>query len=521
MLSIPLWKRWFILLVCVFFTAAALPNVWRSANYPDFLPQQTVNLGLDLRGGSHLLLQIDLKAYLKQHFETLKDDVRIALRKEKIGYRRLAARDDAVIFTIRPETLSEGPDVTEIIATIDPDLTVKETQENEFKVSYKPSSLIEKRLQLLDQSVEIITRRINETGTKEPIIQRQGDDRVLVQVPGMENPEQLKAMLGKTAKMTFHLVNESVTPDQLARGIVPPGTTILGSDNEKNYQTRYPVYSRVALSGELLVGAAVTYSQGQPVVDFTFNTLGARKFGDITETNVGKRFAVVLDDKVITAPVIRSAILGGKGIIEGNFTVESANELAILLRAGALPAPMKIVEERSVGPSLGADSVAAGEQAVIIAVVAIMIFMLLYYGLFGIFSDIALLVNLIIILGALSLVQATLTLPGIAGIALTMGMAVDANTLIFERMREELASGKSLISAIDLGFKNAFGTIFDSNITTLIAACLLFYFGAGTVKGFAVTLSIGIISSMFTAILLTRWMVIVWYNRSHSKTLPF
>ncbi len=521
MLSLPLWKRWFILLVCVSFTALALPNIWRSADYPDFLPQKTVNLGLDLRGGSHLLLQIDLKSYLKQHFETLKDDVRIALRKEKIGYRRLIARDDAVGFTIRPETLSEGPNISEIIANIDSDLTVEEISENEFSVSYTPNALIEKRLQLLEQSVEIITRRIDETGTKEPIIQRQGDDRVLVQVPGMENPEQLKAMLGKTAKMTFHLVNESVTPEQLAQGIVPPGTTILNSDNPTNYQKRYPVYSRVALSGELLVGAAVTYSQGQPVVDFTFNTLGARKFGDITENNVDKRFAVVLDGKVITAPVIRSAILGGKGIIEGSFTVESANELAILLRAGALPAPMKIIEERSVGPSLGADSVAAGEKAVLIAVVAIMIFMLLYYGLFGIFSNIALLMNLIIILGTLSLMQATLTLPGIAGIALTMGMAVDANTLIFERMREELATGKSLISSIDLGFKNAFGTIFDSNLTTLLAACLLFYFGSGTVKGFAVTLSIGIISSMFTAILLTRWMVNIWHNRSHSKALPF
>lgn len=526
MLNFPRWKLLSILGVCLFFILSALPNLgvtkWES--YPGWLPQQNINLGLDLRGGSHLLLQVDFDAYLAEQFESLRDEMRIALRKAHIGYRSLIATSGSVGFTIRPETLEEGPSVADIIHDIDPELEVAEVQENEFVVTYSPMALVNRKQQLLEQSIQIIQRRIDETGTREPTIQRQGEDRVLVQVPGMENPEQLKGLLGKTAKMTFHLVNEAVTPEQISRGIVPPGTRILPSDDaserfSNGTAMRYAIQSQVALSGDLLTGANASYSQGRPVVDFSFNPLGARKFGEITQDNVGRRFAVVLDGKVITAPVIRSAILGGKGIIEGNFTAQSANELAILLRAGALPAPMKIIEERSVGPSLGADSIAAGERAGVIGILAVMAFMLLSYGLFGVFANFALILNIAIILGAMSLLQATLTMPGIAGIVLTMGMAVDANTLIYERIREELALGRSVISAIETGFKAAYVTILDSNLTTLIAAALLFYFGSGTVKGFAVTLAFGIMSSMFTAVLVTRLMVATWVRRRRPKAL--
>jgi preprotein translocase subunit SecD len=523
----PRWKILSVICVCLFFILAALPNILsddKLDQYPSWLPGGRMNLGLDLQGGSHLLLKVDFDTYLREQLDNLRDEVRLALRKQQIGYRKLVVKGDTVEVDIRPETLPEGPSVEDLIKELDPTLEV-EGQEEHYIVRFSPTGLVDKKQQLLEQSITIIDRRINETGTKEPTIQRQGDDRILVQVPGMSDPQQLKNILGTTAKMSFHLVNESVTPDQMRSGIVPPGTRVLpADDNEERLPdgsiARYAVIAKVALSGELLTGANATYSEGQPVVEFTFNAVGARKFGEITQEHIGKRFAVVLDGKVITAPVIRSAILGGRGIIEGNFTVDAANDLAILLRAGALPAPLDIVEERSVGPSLGADSIDAGQRAAMIGALSVMVFMLLYYGLFGIFANLALVVNIVIIIGLLSLLQATLTLPGIAGMVLTMGMAVDANTLIFERIREESRLGKSPRAAIDQGFRSAFGTILDSNLTTLIAAFLLFYFGTGTIKGFAVTLAIGILSSMFTAILLTRLLISVWFNSVRPKKVP-
>lgn len=528
MLDFPRWKTLFILAVCAFFVAAAMPNFLNDEqlkSYPSFLPSQRVNLGLDLRGGSHLLLKLDFDAYLAEQLDFIKDEIRDKLRAQQIGYIGLASATDHVSFEVRPETLPEGPTIAEIIRDINPELELEQPQENHFIVRLSASGIVSKKQELLDHSMEIIDRRVNETGTKEPTIQRQGDDRILIQVPGMSDPQQLKNILGKTAKMTFHLMDESVTQEQVLRGVVPPGTVIRDADESEDKlpdgtRPKYAINRTAALSGELLTGANATYQQGQPVVAFSFNTLGARKFGEITQANVGKRFAVVLDDKVITAPVIRGPILEGNGIIEGNFTVESANELAILLRAGALPAPLDVIEERSVGPSLGADSIADGERAMAISALAVMLFMLIYYGLFGVIADIALIFNVAIILGLLSLMQATLTMPGIAGIVLTMGMAVDANTLIYERIRDELRNGKSPRAAIDQGFRNAFTTILDSNLTTLLAAFILFYFGSGTIKGFAVTLGIGIMSSMFTAILLTRLMIATWFHRFRPKRIP-
>lgn len=528
MLSFPRWKMLLVLVVCVYCAVAAFPNLLsekQRSELPEFLPRQSAPLGLDLRGGSHLLLQLDFDRYLREHMSNLRDQLRAELRKKRVGYLDLKARSNYLSVKIRKDTVDEDVDLNKIYASIDPDLKIK-TDEGITTLGYTPQKLKEMQAHLLGQSIEIVHRRVDETGTKEPIIQRQGGDRIIVQVPGLQDPGQLKALLGKTAKMNFHLVNEDVSPQQIASGAVPAGTKLLSADSaserlENNgVMPRYPVFSEVALSGELLINANATFQDGMPVVDFTFNSLGARKFGEITQANVGRRFAVVLDNKVITAPVIRSSILGGRGIIEGNFTVESANELAMLLRAGALPAPLNIIEERSVGPSLGQDSIDAGTMAAIVGTTLVMLFMIVAYGLFGIFANVALMIHLLMIIAAMSLMQITLTLPGIAGIVLTMGMAVDANVLIYERIRDEMRIGRSPAACIEYGFKIAFGTILDSNITTLIAAALLYFFGAGTVKGFAVTLGIGILSTIFASVMICRMIIYAWARWAKPKKLP-
>ena len=527
MLEFSRFKVVFVLLITAFFTLAMLPTALPSAvtqKLPDFLPKETVPLGLDLRGGSHLLLELDFDTYLREHMTNVRDGLRAALREKKIGYLNLHVGSDAITFRVREETLPADASLASIVREVDPDIAV-EMDKVAVRLYYEDKTLRNMRAQLLQQSIEIVERRVNEAGTKEPIIQSQGGNRIVVQVPGLQDPGQLKALLGKTAKMTFHLVNEDAAEEDIARGIVDSDTRIIASDSAGDPaaargQERYAIYTQVALSGELLTNARASFQDGLPVVEFSFNTLGAQKFGDITRDNIGRRFAVVLDNKVITAPVIRSAILGGRGIIEGNFTVESANELAVLLRAGALPAPLTVIEERSVGPSLGQDSIKAGTLSAILGTGLVILFMLLAYGLFGLFANIALMVHLIIILGAMALMQATLTLPGIAGIVLTMGMAVDANVLIFERIRDEIRFGKSPLASIESGFRLAYGTIMDSNITTLIAAALLFSFGAGSVKGFAVTLTIGILSTLFASVMFVRMLIVFWVRRTKPKRIP-
>lgn len=526
MLHFSRWKITFVAVISLFFVLAALPNVL-PAQARHYLPgwfQQTIPLGLDLRGGSHLLLEVNFDTYMREHMANARDSLRKELRTAKIGYTDLRANDKEILFRLRQETLGDTS-LSSIVRKADPDLSVDEGDNGNVRLYYEERVLRDLQSRLLQQSIEIVDRRVNEAGTKEPIITRQGSNRIVVQVPGLQDPAELKRLLGKTAKMSFHLVNENVSPDQVMRGITPAGTRIMPSDesgDRKNqgYPESYAIMSQVALSGELLTNAHATYQDGVPIVDFQFNRLGAQKFGEITQNNIGKRFAVVLDNKVITAPVIRGAILGGRGIIEGNFTVESANELAMLLRAGALPAPLTIIEERSVGPSLGQDSIDAGTMAAIVGTSAVILFMFLGYGLFGIFANLSLLLHLIIILGTMSLLQATLTLPGIAGIVLTLGMAVDANVLIFERMRDEVRFGKSPLAAIEHGFNLAWGTIFDSNITTLMAAGLLYTLGAGSVKGFAVTLTIGILSTMFASVMFCRMLIVFWVKRTKPKKLP-
>ncbi len=515
------WKIILVLAVVALGFVFATPNVMEKStaeSIPTWLPHKQVNLGLDLQGGSHLLLEVETDVVIKEQLESIVDGVRASLRRDRIRYTGLGVRGLGIGVTVRdPADLEKA---VQLIRDIDNGIEV-DTQGNRIILNLSDDAITERRNNALAQSIEIVRRRVDETGTREPTIQRQGDSRILLQLPGVEDPERVKRLLGRTAKMTFHLLCENQGSGQ---GRVPPGCMELPDADAANPQSSgtYLVRRRVAVSGDRLVDAQASFSAqtNEPVVTFRFDTLGGKRFGDITRDNVGRPFAIVLDDKVISAPVIREPILGGNGQISGNFTVTEANDLALLLRAGALPAPLNILEERTVGPGLGADSIAAGKVASIIGLIAVIVFMILVYGLFGVFANVALAVNMILILAALSLFQATLTLPGIAGIVLTIGMAVDANVLIFERIKEEVRAGRTPISAIDAGYGRAITTIIDANLTTLIAALILFSFGSGPIKGFAVTLSIGIVTSMFTAIMLTRLLIVTWLRRRRPAALP-
>jgi preprotein translocase subunit SecD len=522
MLYFANWKVILICAVCAAGVVLSLPNLFTEqqlAGLPSWLPREQVALGLDLRGGSYLLLEVDVAAAERERLNAVEESVRNALRDAKVGYTGLSNQGDAVVFTIRdPAQIGAARQALE---RLDSDLAVQIAADGAGTIRYRPAALETRRRQAVEQSIEIIRRRIDETGTKEPTIQRQGQDRILVQLPGVDNPEHVKQLLGRTAKLTFQLVDTSVNPEEARRGRLPPGDEILpAQDDRAGGASQYVVRKRVMVSGDMLVDAQATFHDNEPVVSFKFDAVGARRFADATRENVGKPFAIVLDNKVISAPVIREPILGGSGVISGSFTVQSASDLALLLRAGALPAPINILEERTVGAQLGADSIQAGTLASIVAVILVVIFMVLFYGLFGIFADIALFFNLCLMLAALSLLGATLTLPGIAGIALTMGMAVDANVLIYERIKEELRSGRTMLSSLEAGFSRAFGTILDSHITTLVAGILLYWLGSGPVKGFAVTLSIGVLTSLFSAILVTRLQIVGWLRRWRPREIP-
>jgi protein-export membrane protein SecD len=527
MLYFANWKVLLICGICALGVLLSLPNLFTPAQLtqlPSFIPHKQVALGLDLRGGSYLLLEVDVAAAQRDRLNTIIDSVRNTLRDAHIGYTGLNVEGDAITFAIREADRIE--DAKKALAKIDPDLTVEIAGEGSGTMKFSTVATESRRRQAVEQSIEIIRRRIDETGTKEPTIQREGQDRILVQLPGVDNPEHVKALLGRTAKLSFQLVDQSVSVEDARRGRLPPGDEILPAAEEGHSSRNvasagaYVVRKRVMVGGDTLVDAQATFQNNEPVVSFKFDTVGAKRFGDATRENVGKPFAIVLDNKVISAPVIREPILGGSGIISGSFTVQSASDLALLLRAGALPAPIQILEERTVGAELGADSIHAGAVASIVGVALVIIFMVLFYGLFGVFADIALLFNLCLMLGALSLLGATLTLPGIAGIALTMGMAVDANVLIYERIREEVRGGRSLLSSLEAGFTRAFGTILDSHVTTLVAGILLYWLGSGPVKGFAVTLSIGVLTSLFSAILVTRLQIVTWVRRYKPKAIP-
>ncbi len=524
MLRFGPWKITLVALVCAAGLLFAAPNLFSRATLerlPDWVPADQINLGLDLQGGSYLLLQVQTDVVLGELLEAVVDNIREQLRERQIRYRNLGVDGRAATVTIIDEARLDESE--EALREIDPDMTLETDPGGRLRLVFTDQALRERNASVVSQSLEVIRKRIDETGVREPTIQRQGADRILVQVPGVDDPERLKELIESEAKMNFHLVADTPEAFSPLETRAPPGTMRLplrGEVDQFGNQRQILVRKRVIVSGENLVDAQATFQDGQPVVSFRFDSIGGRKFGEATSNNVGSSLAIVLDDEVISAPRIREPILGGSGVITGNFTVPEAQDLALLLRAGALPAPLTIIEERTVGPGLGADSIAAGKVASIVGIVAVAVFMVITYALFGVFAVIALLMNMVLIAALLSLVGATLTLPGIAGIVLTVGMAVDANVLIFEHIREETQGGRAVVHAVDAGFSRAITTILDSNITTLIAAILLYIFGSGPVRGFAVTLAFGLVSSMFTAIMLTRLLIALWLRRTRPKALP-
>lgn len=534
MIFIPRWKIFTILAICFAGILFALPNVLSPELYskmPEAL-QKTVNLGLELRGGSHLQLEVDMKSVLKEQLLNTLDEVRTTLRKEKIGYSGLAVNipHKSVDFSVRdvkndPEAIAK---VTKILKKIDPQANVTVSPEGAASLALSPEAINQRERSVVEQSIEVVRRRIDESGTKEPLLQRQGNDRIIVQLPGVEDPAEVRRLIGRTAKMTFRMVDEEAGPVTVSesgvpRGNVPPGSEILQvvGKGEKN---RYLIVKKqIAVSGENLTDAQATFEHesGVPAVSLTFNSIGARKFAELSGNNIGRSFAIVLDDKVISYAYFRQLIPNGKGVISGSFTTQETHDLSLLLRAGALPAPLLVIEEKTVGPSMGADSIRDGKLATVLAFIFVAVFMVINYSMFGIFADIALAFNLILLFAALSLLQATLTLPGIAAIALTIGMAVDANVLIYERIKEELRNGLRPVAAIEAGYARAITTIIDSNLTTLIGTAVLFEFGSGPIRGFAVNLALGIVISLFTAIYLTRLLIVTWLRRKGSvSSLP-
>ncbi|MSO54974.1 MAG: protein translocase subunit SecD [Rhodospirillales bacterium] len=526
MLTISRSKLALVIAICLLGIVFAVPNLM-SAKRVDALPSwlhlNHLSLGLDLQGGSHLLLRVSVEEIANERVEGVVDAVRTQLRNARIRYTGLGA-DRGVVNLVIPDA-DRIEESARILRQIDPGTTVTVGEGGRITIVYTEKSIRDRRLAAIDQSIEIVRRRIDETGVREPTIQRQGDDRILVQLPGIDDPERIKGLLGKTAKMTFHLLDQQSALAEAQAGRVPPGSLYLPSDEvgpDGKPRNFYVVQRRVMVDGGNLVDSRQSFDQrsNEPIVSFRFDTVGARRFRDVTRDNVGKPFAIVLDGKVISAPIIREAILGGSGQISGNFTVASANDLSLLLRAGALPAPLEIIEERTVGPGLGADSITAGALATIAGLVMTVGFMILFYGFFGVIANVALFFNFVLLIAVLTILQATLTLPGIAGILLTLAMAVDANVLIYERFREETQAGRGPVSALDAGFSGAFTAIIDSNMTTLIAGLMLFQFGSGPVRGFAVTLSVGILTTMFTAIMVTRYLIVGWLRWARPQTLP-
>ena len=552
MLYIPVWKRVVIWGLVALGVAFAMPNLAYDrverhndavraieaqgiatpemeadrALWPSWLPSTIVNLGLDLRGGAHLLAEVQLSDVYTVRIDAMWPEVRDALVREReaVGNvrRQPSAPDELRVQISEPAGMDRALQAVRALARptgtfsgTARDLDVRSVGTDEIVVTLSAAERAATDDRTMQQSLEIIRRRVDEAGTREPTIQRQGDDRILIQVPGIGSAAELKELIGTTARLTFHpVVGRTDNPDE------PPGPRNILVPSADEPSSFYIVEQTPVVTGEQLVDAQPAFDQNnRPAVNFRFNPQGGRAFGDYTAANIGSPFAIVLDNQVISAPVIQSHIPGGSGIITGRFTVEESTRLAVLLRSGALPAEMIFLEERTVGPELGQDSIDAGKVAAIVALVAVLGFMLLSYGGFGVIANIALLLNLGMIFGLLSAIGATLTLPGIAGIVLTIGMAVDATVLIFERIREELRTAKGPARAIELGYEKAMSAILDANVTTFITAVILFAMGSGPVRGFAVTLGLGIMTSVFTALFVTRLMIVMWFERRRPKTV--
>ena len=534
MLHFSRWKTVFIWLIVLISAVIASPNLFTDKQLegmPNWYKHNKVTLGLDLQGGSYIMLKVERSDIVKERLETIVGDVRAQLRDANIRYSGLAGNGQQVQVRITDPAQYEAAknalnDLTQpvssgtLVGSSVHEVTMSDGGDNVLRLNLTDDGINYRLSSAVAQSIEVVRRRVDELGTTEPLIVRQGTDRIIVQVPGLQDPQRLKSLLNQTAKLSFRMVDTSMPVQEALNGRPPATDEILYSQDDP--PVPYLVERRALVSGDNLVDAQASFNQqtNEPVVTFRFDSRGAQRFAQATQQNVGKPFAIVLDNNVISAPVIREPIIGGSGQISGNFTVQGANDLAVLLRAGALPATLTVVEERTVGPSLGSDSINAGLTASAIGAAGVVIFMFVFYGFFGLLANIALVVNIVMLLALLSIIGSTLTLPGIAGIVLTIGMAVDSNVLIYERIREEVKAGKPLISSLENGFTRAFATIIDANLTTFIVACVLFYMGTGPVKGFAVTLAVGIVTTVFTAYTLTAWLFGAWVRRSRPKHLP-
>ena len=545
MLNLPRWQTFAVIAVTVLAGLFALPNVL-PASVLDVLPhwyqQSRINLGLDLRGGAHFLLEADLRSVLTERLTNLSDSVRGELRKQQVPFKEVTVDPGrALVVTLRDE--AQRPKAIEAIRTLDPSLAISGSGDT-IRLAYSDQELFRRKKEVIDQSIEILRRRVDETGTIEPTLVRQGDERILLQVPGIKDTTDLKRKINQTAKLTFHLVNEDVAAAGANIPATLPPTTFLAPTREGMQQLRLsnpkaweeiqaanprlspeqicrryqpqclPVLKRVVVGGEDLDDAKATFEQqqsGRPIISFTFNAAGGRAFCAATRANIGKRLAIQLDGEIISAPVVQSAICGGGGIITGQFTTQQTQEQALLLRSGALPATLTIIEERTVGADLGADAIHSGTVAAVVGTAMVALFMFVTYGpLFGGFANLAMLVNMMLVFAGMSLLGASLTLPGIAGLVLTVGMSVDSTVLIYERVREEKANGRSPFSAIGTGYERALTAVIDANLTALIAGVLLFGFGSGPIRGFATSLSLGLLTHLFTATVFTRMLLATW-----------
>jgi preprotein translocase subunit SecD len=530
MLTLTRWKVTLCLLAVIFGVMFTLPNALPQKvldRFPSWIPHQKLNLGLDLQGGSHLLYEVDTGALKTERLTNMLEDVRTTLQGASIAYTGLAQTGDAInVHITDPAQVSAAFQALAKLAqpignTATRDLNVTTQPGGVIQLALSEQAMQAESAKAVAQSIEKIRRRVDALGTKEPSITSSGINRIVVEVPGESDPERLKAVIGKAAKLTFQMVDDQVTPEDIAAGRIPPDDMLVQSENAQ--EGPVVVKRRALVSGDMLVDASQGFDQqsGEADVNFRFNGIGSKRFGEATAQNIGKRFAIILDGKNLEAPVIRSAISGGSGQITGNFTPQSANDLAVLLRGGALPATLNVIEQSSVGAELGADAVHAGQISAVLGFVVILVFVVLAYGfLFGGIAVAALLVNGLLLLAAMSVFNATLTLPGVAGMILSMALAVDASVLIYERIRDEARAGHAAMSAADHGFRRALVSIFDANVTTLIAGGIMFQFGAGPVQGFAWSLSVGVFTSVFSAVFITQVLLGWWFRVAKPKTLP-
>ena len=556
MLNLPRWQTIAIIAVTLFAGLLALPNVLPDSvvgALPGWYQQSRINLGLDLRGGAHFLLEADLRGVMNERLTNLSDSVRGEMRKQQVAFKSVdieAGR--TVVLVLRDE--AQRAKAVEGLRALDPGLTIAGAGDT-VRIGYADVDMVRKRKEVIDQSIEILRRRVDETGTIEPTIVRQGDDRILLQIPGIKDTTELKRKINQTAKLTFHLVDENVAATNQNVPATLPATTFLVPTREgmqalraadpkkfdeiasanprltpeqicRRYQPQcLPVLKRVVVGGEDLDDAKSTFEGqqqgGRPIISFTFNGQGGRAFCAATRANIGKRLAIQLDNEIISAPVVQSAICGGSGIITGQFTTQQTQEQALLLRSGALPATLTIIEERTVGADLGADAIHSGTVAALVGTGFVILFMLISYGpVFGGFASLAMMVNMLLVFAGMSVLGASLTLPGIAGLVLTVGMSVDSNVLIYERVREERANGRSPFSALATGYERALTAVIDSNLTALIAGVLLFGFGAGPIRGFATSLTLGLLTHLFTATIFTRMILSIWVRWRRPTELP-